>query len=247
MQLEKLKKELNKKANEKKAKDLAKFFKTQKGEYGEGDKFLGIVVPEQRKILKKYDLDLKEIGKLLKSEWHEERVIGVIALVEKYKKAKKESNELEKKNLFNFYLNNLKGINNWDLVDISCPKIVGDYLLDKKEKRKILYKLAKTPKKKNSHEWLWKKRIGIISTFAFIRKEDLEDAYKLAEMLLGEEHDLMHKAVGWTLRECGKKDEKKLKYFLKKYYKKIPRTTLRYAIEKFEEKERKHFIKGEFK
>ena len=237
-------KELLKKSNKDKAKILQSFFKTKKGEYGEGDISLGITVPAQRQIAKQYyDLSLGEIQKLLKSKIHEERSISLFILIANYEKAKKEKNFLKQKEIFNFYLDNTENINNWGLVDLSAPNIVGDYLLEHKSERKILYTLANSNKKgSNGWQWLWEKRIAILSTYAFIKNNDFEDTIKLSEMFLKEEHDLMHKAVGWMLREVGKKDEKVLINFLDKYYIKMPRTMLRYSIEKFSEEKRKYYL-----
>ncbi|MDO8516687.1 MAG: DNA alkylation repair protein, partial [Nanoarchaeota archaeon] len=194
-----LKKELQDKANPEKAKILQGFFKTGKGQYGEGDIFLGIVVPEQRKTAKKFiDLSLNDLQELLNSKIHEKRLVALIILVEKYKIAEKQKSENEKKEIFDFYLKNTKNINNWDLVDLSSPNIIGNYLIDKN--RDILYKLAKS-------EHLWEKRIAIISTFSFIREKQLQDSIKIAEILINDKHDLIHKAVGWMLREIGKKDK----------------------------------------
>jgi len=230
--LSQLKKDLKKAGNKKQAKLLQRFFKTGKGEYGEGDIFLGIKVPIQREISKKYcGLNLPKIQDLLNSKIHEHRLVALIILVNKYKKA----DEREKARIFNFYLKNTKKINNWDLVDTSAHKIVGDFLLDKK--RKILYDLAES---KN----LWEKRISIISTFAFIDNHEFDDSLRISRILLKDEHDLIHKAVGWALREIGKKDQKVEEKFLKQYYKKMPRTMLRYAIERFEEKKRLRYLKG---
>ncbi len=223
--------EINSHANPEKAKILQRFFKTGKGEYGEGDIFLGIVVPESRKIAIQFkDLPLEEVESLLKSKIHEERLIALLLLVHNYEKHLERRQEI-----FNFYLKNTKNINNWDLVDLSAPNIVGNYLLDKD--RKILYKLA------NSNH-LWEKRIAIISTFVFIRKNQFSDSLKIAEILLMDKHDLIHKAVGWMLREIGKRDFNAENEFLKKNYRKIPRTMLRYAIEKFPEKLRKDYLSG---
>lgn len=230
MGLKKLKKDLKEKSNPKKAEILQRFFKTGKGEYGEGDVFLGVMVPETRAIAKKYfNLDVKDVKDLLNSDIHEHRLIGLLILVGKYEKG-------EKENIFNFYLNNSSRINNWDLVDVTAPKIVGNFLLDKP--RDILHSLAESDN-------LWERRIAIISTFSFIRENDFKDALKISEKLLQDEHDLIHKATGWMLREVGKKDIKKLESFLKKHYKNMPRTMLRYAIEKFPEEERKKWLKGE--
>ncbi len=225
-----LKKDLLKAANPEKAKILQRFFKTGQGEYGEGDLFLGITVPEQRKIAKKYkELTFNEIQDLLNSKFHEHRLVSLLILIEKYKKSK------DKKQIFDFYLANTKNINNWDLVDLSCHKIIGDYLLDKD--RAILYKLA------NSSA-LWEKRISIISTFAFINNKEYEDSFKIAEILLNDEHDLIHKAVGWMLREVGKRiSQEKEEEFLKKHYNKMPRTMLRYAIERFDERKKQFYLK----
>lgn len=225
-----VKQDLKKLANPKQAALLQRFFKTGKGEYGEGDIFLGIKVPEQRKIANKYDLDLKEIQGLLNSKIHEHRLTSLFILIKKYNK----SNENERKKIFEFYLRNTKNINNWDLIDLSAPKIVGNYLLDKD--RSVLYKLAKS----NS---LWEKRISILATAAFIVNDEYKDTLRIAEILLNDKHDLIHKGVGWMLREVGKRDQKIEEEFLKKYYKKMPRTMLRYAIEKFEENKRQFYLK----
>jgi 3-methyladenine DNA glycosylase AlkD len=227
-----IEKEILASANKEKAEILQKFFKTGKGQYGEGDVFLGIVVPQQRKIAQKFkELGMKEIEKLLDSNIHEKRLIALLILIEKYKKA----DPKEKNEIFEFYLKNTKNINNWDLVDLSAPNIVGDFLADKG--RDILYDLAKSKD-------LWKRRIAIISTFSFIRKNEFEDTLKITEMLIDDTHDLIHKSTGWMLREVGKRDQKALEGFLKKYYKNMPRTMLRYAIEKFPEDKRKKYLSG---
>jgi len=232
MDIEELKKSLNKLANPVQAKILQGFFKTGVGEYGEGDIFLGISMPAQRKNAKNYaGLNLSKIKELLESDIHEHRMAAIIILVEKYQKA----NDEEKANIANFYLKNAKRINNWDLVDVSAPKILGDFLLDKD--KKVLYDFAKS---KN----LWEKRIAIISTFGFIRKEKFYDALSISEILLNDSHDLIHKAVGWMLREIGNRDIDVEEEFLKKYYKTMPRTMLRYAIEKFDEEKRLGYLKG---
>jgi 3-methyladenine DNA glycosylase AlkD len=228
----KLKKELQSIADKEQSKNLQSFFKTGKGEYGEGDIFLGIKVPVQRKIAKKYiDLSLKDLQNLLDSKIHEYRFTALIIIIQKNRGL-----DISSKEIFDFYIKNFKNVNNWDLVDISAPHIVGRYLFDKSN-RKILYKFAKS---KN----LWEKRISIVSTFAFIRENQFEDTLKIAEILLNDEHDLIHKAVGWALREVGKKDRKTEEIFLKKYYKQMPRTMLRYAIEKFPEDLRIFYLKG---
>jgi 3-methyladenine DNA glycosylase AlkD len=220
-------------ANLEKAEILQRFFKTRPGEYGEGDVFLGVAVPQQRLAVKRFwkEASLDNVGELLGSEVHDERNVGILILVEKFKRGE------DKKVIYDFYMSNLKGVNNWDLVDMSAPHIVGGYLLDKKDERKVLYELVKS---KN----LWERRIAIISTFAFIRNDDFDDTLKIAEMLLEDSHDLIHKAVGWMLREVGKRDQKVEEDFLKRFYKKMPRTMLRYAIEKFEEGLRLRYLKG---
>jgi len=230
MNVENIQKDLKKLANPEKAKILQGFFKTGKGQYGEDDIFLGIVVPEQRKVAKKYsNLNLGEIKKLLSSKIHEHRLVSLFILANQYQKADKQT----KKKIFNFYLKNAKNINNWDLVDVSAPNIVGDYLLNKD--KSILYKLAKS---KN----IWEKRIAIMATFSFIRNNGFDATLKISEILLEDEHDLIHKAVGWMLRELGKRNQAIEEKFLKKYYKKMPRTMLRYAIERFSENKRKSYL-----
>lgn len=223
--------ELNKSSDPEKAKNLSRFFKTGKGQYGEGDIFIGVMLPAQRTIVKKYykEITLTEIKKLLSNPIHEYRLTALIMLVMKAKRA----NEKNKKEYFEFYLQNTHFINNWDLVDVTCRDILGEYLLDKD--RAILYKLAISKD-------LWKKRIAIISTFAFIRRRDLSDSLRIAEILVNDRHDLIHKAVGWTLREVGKIDQKLEEDFLKKHFKTMPRTTLRYAIEKFPKKLRDFYL-----
>lgn len=237
--LDKLEKTLKEKSNPSKAKLLQRFFKTGRGEYGEGDIFLGIMVPEQRKIAKEFnDLTIKDIDELLNSKIHEKRMIALFILIQKYDKASKNNEENLKKEIFDFYLKNANknNINNWDLVDLSAPNIIGDYLIDKN--REILYQLARSSN-------LWGKRIAILSTAAFIRQGDFNDILKISEILLKDRHDLIHKAVGWMLREVGKRDVKILEGFLKKYYKKMPRTMLRYAIEKFDKEKRDKYLRGE--
>lgn len=225
--------DMEKLRNPKKAKILARFFKTGKGEYGEGDVFLGIQVPDTRKVAKNYlELDDQEIRELLDSKIHEHRLAALLLLVEKYKK----SDEKRKKKIVDFYLTNTDRINNWDLVDLSADKILGDYLFDKDDREKsILYTLARS---KN----LWERRIAIISTFAFIKQEKFEETFKVAEILLQDKHDLIHKAVGWMLREIGKRNQEEEEKFLRKHYKRMPRTMLRYAIERFDDKKRKFYL-----
>jgi 3-methyladenine DNA glycosylase AlkD len=212
------------------AKNLSWFFKTGKGQYGEGDIFLGIPVPKQRKVAKKYvNLSLDDLQELLNTKIHEYRFTALVILVSKYRKAE----EMGKKEIFDFCLRNTKNINNWDLVDLSAPRIIGDYLLNKE--RSILYKLAKS----NS---LWERRLSILSTFAFIDDNDFEDALNISELLLNDEHDLIHKAVGWALREIGKRDQNIEERFLTKHYLHMPRTMLRYAIEKFDKNKRQNYL-----
>lgn len=232
MSVELIRKEIKMQSDPAKAKFLSRFFKTDKGEYGEGDIFLGITVPEQRKIAIKFkDLPLKDVENLLKSKIHEERLIALLLLVHNFKNG----NQEQKEEIYNFYLRNARYINNWDLVDISCPKIVGHFLMDKN--RSILYHLAKSSN-------VWERRIAIISTFEFIRNNEFNDTIKISKILQRDQHDLIRKAVGWALREIGKKDVKTLENFLKDYYKQMPRTMLRYAIEKFSEKTRKKYLNG---
>jgi len=235
--MKKFLKDLRKHSDKERAKNLQWFFKTGKGQYGEGDVFLGLRVPQIRAVVKDAArrLSLSQVQKLLGSKYHEERLAAVLILVEKYQK----SDNPDKKVIYDFYLANAKGINNWDLVDLSAPRIVGGYLLHRRD-RKVLYRLVKS---KN----LWEKRIAIVSTAMFIRDGQLSDTLKISKMLLGDKHDLIHKAVGWMLREVGKKDRKLLEKFLKDNYSKLPRTTLRYAIERFPEDLRKKFLLGNYK
>jgi 3-methyladenine DNA glycosylase AlkD len=233
--LEQLKKEFQSVANPDLAKRLSKFFKTGKGEYAEGDIFLGIKVPVQREIAKKYlNLNLNELQELLNSKIHEHRFTALVILLNKYQKAKK--NNLEKRKIFEFYLKNTENINNWDLVDMSAPRIVGDFLL--KENSDLLRELAKS---KN----LWERRIAILSTATFIQKRNFGETLVISEMLLNDKHDLIHKAVGWMLREVGKRNKNILELFLHQRHKQMPRTMLRYAIEKFSEDERKKWMSRE--
>lgn len=225
--------ELHSVANEEKARFLQGFFKTGKGQYAEGDIMLGIVVPLTRDIVKKNSkLALSEIQILLDSKYHEARLTGFLFLVKQFKKAK----ETEQKEIFDFYLQNARKANNWDLVDLSCQDIIGQFLLDKAEGRGVLYELAESDN-------LWEQRIAIVSTWTFIKYKQFDDTLAIAEKLLNHKHDLIHKAVGWMLREVGKKDKETLVAFLEKYHKKMPRTALRYAIEHFSLEERAYFMK----
>ena len=230
---ENIQKEIRRLGNKEYAAHLRKYFKTGKGEYGEGDRFLGIQVPVLRKIAKKYrKISIGEVSELVKSQFHEERLFSLLVLVEFFKRA----NDKDKKIIYTVYLSNTKFINNWDLVDASAGHIVGAYLLTRD--KKPIYLLARS---KN----MWERRISIMSTFYFIKYNRFVDTLNIAEMLLGDEEDLIHKAVGWMLREIGKRDFELEERFLGKYYKSMPRTMLRYAIEKFPEEKRKGYLKGE--
>jgi len=229
MTLRDLKKEVRRLASPERAKSNQGFFKTGPGQYGEGDKFIGLTVPDSRKIAKKYyTLSLDEIKQLLDSEIHEERLIAILLLVHLY-----EINKYQRKKIFDFYLKHTKKINNWDLVDLSAPNIVGNYLVDKD--RKILYKLARS---KN----LWEKRISVVSTFTFIRNNEFQDTLKIIGILMKDSHDLIHKACGWMLREVGKRDEQALLGFLDKHHRIMSRTMLRYSLERLNDKQRKHYM-----
>src|SRR3989344_4762010 len=229
--LENLKKEMLELASAEKAKVSSWFFKTGKGQYGEGDVFLGLTVPEQRLIAKKYvDLPFPDIKKLLDSKYHEHRLTGLLILVKRYEKA---NDEKEKKQIIDFYLKSRRAVNNWDLVDLSAPRMLGEYLYGKD--KAILYRFAYSQN-------LWERRIAVLATFWFISKGKFEDSLKIAKLLVTDQHDLIHKAVGWMLREIGKRDEKELIKFLDKHYKKMPRTMLRYSIERLGEKKKKHYM-----
>lgn len=224
---------LRSKANESKAAVLQRFFKTGKGEYAEGDIFLGISVPELRKTARDFQsLSFAEITKLLHSQIHEERMTALLVLVFQFSVA----DEKQRERIYSLYIRSSKWINNWDLVDLSAPQILGSYLLHKD--KKILRTLATS---KN----MWERRIAIVSTYAFIRQNSFVETLKISEILRDDSHDLIHKAVGWMLREVGKRDLEAEKKFLGKYYKRLPRTMLRYAIEKFPESERKNYLRGE--
>lgn len=226
-------KELKAEADPEKAKHSTRFFKTGTGEYGEGDKFLGIKVPTQRKVAKKYrELPAFEIQELLRNQYHEIRLTALLLMVYKVEKGGPEV--LEK--MAQLYLKNLHAVNNWDLVDSSCYHILGRYLENKE--RDLLYDLAHS-------DDLWKKRIAMITCYRFIKNKDFEDALNIAGILVEDEHDLIQKAVGWMLREIGDRDLATEQLFLKKHYKTMPRTMLRYAIEKFEEPLRKKYLSSE--
>jgi 3-methyladenine DNA glycosylase AlkD len=227
--------ELENLKNPEKARILSRFFRTWKWEYWEGDKFLWIPVPDERIVAKKYfgECNLNDIENLLKSEYHEVRLTWLLILCYKYVFSTKKKLYNEQRNIVDFYLSHLEYCNNWDLVDLVCYKVLWNYLLDKD--RKVLYELAKN---KNMR----KQRVAIVSTMTFVKKWEFDDTLKISEMLLNHEHDLIHKAVWWLLREVWKKDVKVLKNFLDKYAKKMPRTMLRYAIEKLSESERKYYL-----
>jgi len=218
-------------ASKNKAILLSRFFKTGKGEYGEGDRFLGIMVPHIRSVVKQFrDLPLQETKKLIRSPWHEERLCGLLILVDQFQRG----DEKIRKRIYDTYLASMKYVNNWDLVDLTTPRIVGAYL--EHRPRNILMTFAKSND-------LWKRRIAVLATFWFIKDGDFSDALKIAHMLRNDSHDLIHKAVGWMLREIGKRDVKTLESFLDTHAKHMPRTMLRYAIEKFPEKKRKGYMR----
>lgn len=232
MSLKKLKFDLQKYSDKKKAKIVQRFFKTGPGEYAEGDIFLGITVPMLRTLANRYQsLAFNETLQLLKSRIHEERLLSLLILILKYRKV----DLSEKRKIYKAYLNHSKYVNNWDLVDVSAKHIIGDFLKDKD--RTPLYKLARS-------DSLWERRIAILSTFHFIENNDFEDTLKIAEILISDPHDLIHKAVGWMLREVGKRDRDSEERFLKKYYTAMPRTMLRYAVERFAESKRQAYLKG---
>ena len=215
---------------------LSRFFKTSPGQYGEGDKFLGIKVPVTRSIVKACwkDTGFEELERCIGSEFHELRLAALLALVEIFSHSKTES---ARSRCVDFYLSHTDRINNWDLVDLSCYPLLGVWLLDKDHS--LLYDLARSGKT------IWEQRIGIVSTMTFIRHGQLADTFAIADILLHHPHDLIHKAVGWLLREAGKRDKEALEAFLLPRYHQMPRTMLRYAIEKFPEPERQRYLKGE--
>jgi 3-methyladenine DNA glycosylase AlkD len=216
------------------AAELQRFFKTGPGDYAEGDIFIGVVVPQTRKIAARYkELSLTEIAKLTNSDIHEVRLCGLVILTNQFKRSRVVS---EKKRLFNFYLKELKAgnVDNWDLVDVTAPTL-GEYLLEIEDPMSILNRLAKSKS-------LWERRVSVVFTFAFLRAGDLEPTYEMAERHLGDKHDLMHKAVGWLLREMGKRDPSLLRAFLQEHCNEMPRTALRYSIEKFSESERRKWL-----
>ncbi len=233
--LKSLRLDLKNASSSEKAKASSWFFKTGKGQYGYGDKFIGVTVPDQRKLVKKYkDIALIDLQKLISSKIHEERLTALFILVDKFRRAK----GFDREKLFRFYIINLKYVSNWDLVDSSAHKIIGEFLLDKKIT--LLLTLAKSAS-------IWDRRIAIISTFAFLAKNDSKPTYLIADLLLEDKEDLIQKAVGWVLREAGKKvSEKELLGYLRENYSRFGRTTLRYSIEKFAQKKRQAILKGDF-
>jgi len=220
-------------SNREKAVFLLRFFKTGEGEYGEGDEFWGITVPNIRFVAKKYfkKISFDELALLLNHPIHEVRLCSYIILTYKFEKADIE----EKEKTCTFYINNLKGCNNWDIVDLSCYKILGEYLYMTQSDKGILYQFADSNN-------LWKQRISIVSTYAFLKRKEFEDTFKISRILLNHKHDLIHKAVGWMLRELGKRDIETLRKFLNENIKNIPRTTLRYSIERMSNEEKKRYL-----
>jgi len=219
-------------ANDEDARQGQRFFKTGPGEYGEGDLFLGIRMPAQRKQAQLFkDMTLSEIRQCLKSPFHEVRMTSLLILVLQFKRADSD----HRTRIFKLYCASTRYINNWDLVDVTAPHIVGQYLLD--QERALLYKFAESND-------LWKKRIAIISTFSFIRQNQFKDTLAISQLLMKDSHDLIHKAVGWMLREVGNRDRRAEETFLKEHYANMPRTMLRYAIEKFPENRRQQYLQG---
>ena len=232
MTAEEIRKRLRDLEDSEKAKILQKFFKTGPGQYGEGDFFLGIPVPRLRKLCRDCgDMALREVEALLKSSVHEARLLALLILIRKYNG----EDESGKKRIYTLYLKNTRWINNWDLVDLSAPNIVGDFLMDRS--RKPLYGLAHSPV-------LWKRRIAILATFRFIKEQQFDDTLRISEILLRDKEDLIQKAVGWMLREVGKRDQVTEEAFLKEHCRLMPRTMLRYAIERFPAAKRELYMKG---
>ncbi len=238
--IKKLQNQLKKYASFERKKTNQLFFKTRKGEYGEGDVFIGVRTPDTRKVARLFlELSFKEIEQVLKSKIHEERLCALFILVEKNKIAFKSNDKKKQRQIVNFYLKNKTWVNNWDLVDTSAHFILGQAVMDKIVSKKVLDDLAGS---KN----LWDRRIGIISTWIMIRSGEYKTTIKLSEKLLADKEDLIHKAVGWMLREIWKKDSDLVEKFIKENYDNMPRTTLRYTIEKMDEIKRKIFLKGKF-
>jgi 3-methyladenine DNA glycosylase AlkD len=232
MTVEEIRRELDRHANPEKALILQRFFKTGKGEYGEGDVFRGIRVPELRKLAKRYqDISLTNTTRMLRSPFHEDRALALMILVLRCTKG----DESLKHDIYSLYLANTQHINNWDLVDISAEHIVGGFLMDKD--KEPLIRLANS-------DMLWERRIAVMATFHFIKKGRFDETFLIAKRLLNDPEDLIHKAVGWMLREVGKRDMQAEKSFLKHHYRHMPRTMLRYAIERFPEAVRIAYLKG---
>lgn len=233
--LKALREEITRLADEKRAIHLMAYFKTGKGGYGADDTFVGLTVPQSRQIAKQFSkLELSDIEQLLLSAIHEERLIALFILTLQFEKA----NEATQERYYTFYLSHTSGVNNWDLVDASAHKIVGEFIYTHQDKLPTLFHLAKSQN-------LWEKRIAIIATFAFLKRKDAKPSLTIAEILLYDKHDLIHKAVGWTLREVGKHvGRETLQIFLRAHYKTMPRTALRYAIEHFPEAQRKKYLQG---
>ncbi|MGI0012743.1 MAG: DNA alkylation repair protein [Nitrososphaera sp.] len=227
--VESIRRDLRRAANPKKAPVLQRFFKTGPGQYGEGDIFLGVMVPQIREIAKNYSSssDFSAIKELLSSQIHEDRCVALMSLVLKYR--------TENKKVARFYLDNLEKANNWDLVDLSAPGILGAHL--EKSDRSLLYRLARS-------ENIWKRRAAIVATLHFIRNNHFQETFRIARILLDDKHDLIHKAAGWMLREAGKRDLAAEEASLRKHHKRMPRTMLRYAIERFPEKKRKFYLRS---
>lgn len=224
--------ELKKLSNPKDAEFLQRFFKTGEGQYGHGDRFRGIRVPASREVVKKHsDASLDTAVALLGSKFHEDRLVAVLLMVKLYEKG----DEKLRERVYKAYLAHADRVNNWDLVDSSAPYIVGRHLMERS--RKPLYRLADS---KN----LWERRIGVLATFYFIKNGQFDDSLAIAEKLLGDREDLMHKAVGWMVREVANRNGETARKFLRRHYSKMPRTMLRYAIEKFPEAERQSYLKG---
>jgi 3-methyladenine DNA glycosylase AlkD len=228
-----VRKELKSMAEPEKTAILQRFFKTGPSQYGEGDIFIGVMVPQSRQVAKKFNqLPLGEVRTLLYSRVHEERLVALLILAWRYSSA---ASSREKEEIVKFYLDHIKRVNNWDLVDLSAPNILGAHLVDRDGRRRLLYRLA-------GSENVWERRIAIVATHHFIRNGDFSDTLKIAEMLLQDRHDLIHKAVGWMLREVGKRDAAAEEEFLEKHCSVMPRTMLRYAIERLSERKRRRYM-----
>ncbi len=232
MSVEGIREKLQAMADPRQAANLQRYFKTGPGEYGEGDRFLGLRVPQVRKLAKEFSaISLKDIQQLLRSAIHEERLLALLLMVQRFQRC----GENEREKLYRLYLASTRYINNWDLVDVSAGQIVGGWLFDKS--RKPLYQLARS-------DSLWERRIAIMATSHFIKRGEFAESLQLSERLLQDEHDLIHKAVGWMLREVGKCDREIEEAFLREHYRQMPRTMLRYAIERFPETIRQDYLKG---